>query len=308
MVGALAVALSPGGQAATAPVPRAETGVSVLSQPVQHIDVDGARLGYRVAGRGMPLVLITGSSSTMAEWDPRLIDPLARHHRVIVFDNRGAGTSTGSIDRLTIALMARDTEQLIDKVAGGRADVLGWSMGGYVAQKVAIRYPDRVRRLVLASTDCGGADTIPPKAWALAILTNPAATEEQRLSVLFPPNRAGAGAAWGEAIGAAYAAGGYQPSEAFTVDPHTVAAQNRASGTLWLREGGGTCRHLDRITQPTFVAAGKDDVIVPWRNLRALVHGIEGSTSAVYDDAGHAFLFQPGLRFGEAVHRFLREG
>ena len=281
------------------------SGVSVLSAPVQYAQVAGARLGYRVAGTGRPLVLIPGSSNTMAEWDPRLLDALAESRRVIVFDNRGAGTSTGDVTDLTVRLMARDTAQLITQVVGGPADVLGWSMGGYVAQELASRAPQLVRRLVLASTDCGGPETIGPTPRALRILTSPTATDAERLSILFPRNRQGAAAAWSAAVGAAFAQAGYQPANAFTVEPEVAAAQVEAAGPRWLGEGDGTCARLGRITAPTLVAGGRDDVIVPIGNRRALLAGIPDSVGVTYRDAGHAFLFQPGLGFTRAVADFL---
>jgi pimeloyl-ACP methyl ester carboxylesterase len=279
--------------------------VSVLSAPVQYAQVAGARLGYRVAGSGRPLVLIAGSSNTMAEWDPRLLDELAASRTVIVFDNRGVGTSTGDVSDLTVREMARDTAQLIEQVAGRRVDVLGWSMGGYVAQELAIRAPQLVRRLVLASTDCGGPDTVGPTPRALRILTSPSATVEQRLSILFPRNRQGAAAAWSAAVGQAFAAAGYQPSSAFTVAPDVAEAQVEAAGPRWLGAGKGTCARLPRITAPTLIAGGRDDVVVPISNSRALLAGIPDSVRVTYPDAGHAFLFQPGLRFGRTVADFL---
>lgn len=282
-----------------------EGGGTVLSQPIHHVDVEGATLGYRAAGTGKTLVLIAGSSNTMAEWDPRLLETLVKHRRVVIFDNRGAGTSTGSVHDLTIELMAEDTAQLIAKVAEGNADVLGWSMGGYIAQVLAIQHPSSVRRLVLASTSCGGPDTLPPTPRALRILTDPEATQAERLSILFPRNRVGAGVAWSAEIGSAYAADGYQPDNAFGVNPATEAAQAHASGPLWLGRGKGTCESLDRINQRTLVAAGDSDVIVPAENISPLLSGIRRASGQVYRDAGHAFLFQQGLHFGESVNRFL---
>jgi pimeloyl-ACP methyl ester carboxylesterase len=278
---------------------------SVLGQPIQFVEVNGATLGYRMAGAGRPLVLIAGAANTMAEWDPRLLDTLAQRRTVIIFDNRGAGTSTGSVEHLTIAQMAADTAQLIEKVAGGRADVLGWSMGGYIAQVLAITYPKQVRRLVLASTDCGGPETLPPTPRALRILTDPDATQAERLSILFPRNRIGAGMAWSAEIGAAYAEDNYQPNNAFTVSPATEAAQVEAVGPLWLGRGKGTCEKLGEIRQRTLVAAGHNDVIVPVSNARPLMSGIPRAEEHIYRNAGHAFLFQPGLHFGEAVTAFL---
>jgi pimeloyl-ACP methyl ester carboxylesterase len=279
--------------------------VSVLGQPVEFATINGAVLGYRTAGTGRPLILIPGSSNTMAEWDPRLLDALALKHRVIIFDNRGAGTSTGAVEHLTIAMMAEDTAQLIDQVAAGKADVLGWSMGGYIAQELALRHPEAVRRLLLASTDCGGPETTPPTSRALRILTDPNASQADRMSILFPRNRAGAGVAWSATIGAAYAANGYQPEDAFNVSPATEIAQAKAAGRLWLSRDGGTCDRLHLIKQPTFIAAGIYDVIVPAVNHTALLDGIPNSQARVYRNAGHAFLFQPGLRYAQAVSAFL---
>jgi pimeloyl-ACP methyl ester carboxylesterase len=279
--------------------------LSLLNQPIQYVEVNGATLGYREAGHGRPLVLISGSSSTMAEWDPRLLDILTKRHRVIIFDNRGVGTSSGSVHNLTIELMAQDTAQLIDEVAGGKADVLGWSMGGYVAQVLAIAHPDHVGRLVLASTDCGGPDTLPPTPRALRIITDPNASQADRLSILFPRNRIGAGVAWSAAIGAAYAAVNYQPANAFSVNPAAEAAQAHAAGPLWLGRGRGTCEQLARIKQHTLIAAGIDDVVVPVANHQVLLSGIRRAEAHVYQNAGHAFLFQPGLHFGDAVNAFL---
>ncbi len=278
---------------------------SVLSVPVQFAQVQGATLGYRVAGAGIPLVLVPGTSNTMAEWDPRFLDELATSRKVIVFDNRGAGTSTGDVSELTIRLMARDTAQLIDQVAGGPADVLGWSMGGYIAQELAIRNPGRVRRLVLASTDCGGPRTTGPTTWALRILTDPQATTAERMSILFPKNRRGAAVAWTTAIEAAFTANGYQPQNSFSITPEVAKAQNRAASSKWLGPKRGTCSRLHLISSPTLVAGGRDDVVVPIVNLRALSGGIPHSTALTYRDAGHAFLFQPGLRFARIVGDFL---
>src|SRR5512133_2281366 len=116
--------------------------------PIQHVEVNGANLGYRTVGTGPPLVMIMGFSGTMAEWDPALIADLATQHTVVLFDNRGIATSLPSPVRgLTIAKMADDTAGLIDALGLGRPDVLGWSMGGNIAEMLVQRHPDKVNRL-----------------------------------------------------------------------------------------------------------------------------------------------------------------
>ncbi|MEI8080896.1 MAG: alpha/beta hydrolase [Actinomycetes bacterium] len=287
------------------PAARVATGPSVLSAPVQYASINGARIGYRKAGKGRPLVLIPGSGNTMAEWDPALLDRLARDRKVIVFDLRGAGTSTGSVTGMTIKTMADDVARLIKRITKGQADVLGWSMGGYVAQDLTIRYPKRVHRLILVSTNPGGPTTIPPRPWALKIITNPYATFQQRMSVLFPPDQLGTAGAWLSRVGAAYAADHYQPSNAFEVSPATQAAQVNAAGPQWLRRGKGTATRLGCIRQRVLIGAGRNDVIVPIRNVALLRKGIRQAQTVIYSDAGHAFLFQPQLGFARAVDRFL---
>lgn len=285
--------------------PDTSHGVSVLRSPVKYLNVTGARLGYRAAGRGTPIVLIPGSSNTMAEWDSRLLDRLATKHRVIVFDNRGTGTSTGSVAHLTVALMARDTAQLIAGVAGGRADVLGWSMGGYIAQQLAIDSPGRVRQLVLASTNPGSPTATPPTPAALKVLTNPNATQAQRMSILFPPNQQGAAARWSADIGASFAANHYQPYNSFTIPAATATAQVRAAGPLWLGPGKGVLNNLGQVRQPVFIAAGRNDIVVPVANAWLLRSGLPTAKLVIYPDAGHAFLFQQPDSFGKRVNAFL---
>jgi pimeloyl-ACP methyl ester carboxylesterase len=270
------------------------------------VAVPGARLGYRVAGHGPTLVLVTGSGSTMAEWDPRFVDPLTAGHRVIVFDNRGTGTSSGGVSSLTIALMARDTAALIARLAGGRADVLGWSMGGYVALQLAVDQPARVRRLVLASANPGSTMSTPPTPAALAVLTNPAATEAQRMSILFPPGKMASAGLWLGGVGAAFAANHYSPPTSFAIPPLTAAAQVRAAGALWLGRGRGVVTRLSSVKARVLVAGGRLDVVVPTANARLLLARLPHATSAIYVDAGHAFLFQRPAAFSARVLAFLK--
>jgi pimeloyl-ACP methyl ester carboxylesterase len=130
-----------------APSATAQAGGPELS-PYKFVQLPGMRAGYREAGSGRPLVLIAGYSLTAAEWDPDLVSRLAAHRRVVVFDNRGVAISTGSVRRLSIAQMAGDTANLIRALQLRRPDVLGWSMGGYIAQELALRYPRSLRRLL----------------------------------------------------------------------------------------------------------------------------------------------------------------
>jgi pimeloyl-ACP methyl ester carboxylesterase len=269
--------------------------------PYRFIQLPGMRAGYREAGSGRPLVLIAGYGLTAAEWDPDLVSRLAAHRRVIVFDNRGVATSTGSVRRLSIVQMAGDTANLIRELRLRRPDVLGWSMGGYIAQELALRHPRSLRRLVLAATDPGGPQAMQPSRRVNGILLNPNSTPDDLLPILFPANQQTAGGAWFGRIGAQH---GLLPNS-LTLSRATQAAQTRASGAGWDARGRGTWSRLTRLRLPVLVADGMDDVVVPTTNSRKLARRIRGARLRLYPDAGHAFLVQDRARFARLVERFL---
>ena len=132
--------------------PKAPGTASVVSAPVRVAHTRLGAVGYRVVGSGPPLVLIMGYGWTMEDWDPRLVHALARHNRVVMFDNSGVGRTQALPEPLTIDAMANQTSALIDTLGLGRPDVLGWSMGGMIAQALAVLHPAQVRRLVLCAT------------------------------------------------------------------------------------------------------------------------------------------------------------
>ena len=139
-----------------------------MSAPVRVAHTRLGAVGYRVVGSGPPLVLIMGYGGTMEVWDPRLVHALARHNRVVMFDNAGVGRTQplpGELTAtLTIDAMADQTSALIDTLGLGRPDVLGWSMGGMIAQALAVLHPAQVRRLVLCATYPGTGAVVPSQA------------------------------------------------------------------------------------------------------------------------------------------------
>src|ERR1700729_4404720 len=152
---------------------------SVVSAPVRIAHTRLGAVGYRVVGSGPPLVLIMGYAGTMEVWDPRLVHALARHNRVVMFDNAGIGRTQPlpgeQTATLTIDAMADQTSALIDALGLGRPDVLGWSMGGMIAQALAVLHPAQVRRLVLCATYPGtGTVVLPAVADRLAASDFPA--------------------------------------------------------------------------------------------------------------------------------------
>src|SRR6184192_296883 len=154
------------------------------------IQVDGAEIGYRRVGNGRPLLVLNGFAATSADWDPSFIDGLTSSNELILVDHRGIGGSTDNGKRFDIAQLADDAADVIEPLGFERTSVLGWSMGGFVAQTLAMEYPDRVHKLILLSTDSGGtgADVASPALWSQLIDMSGTPHQQARrlLSLLFP--------------------------------------------------------------------------------------------------------------------------
>jgi pimeloyl-ACP methyl ester carboxylesterase len=257
---------------------------SVVSAPVRIAHTGLGAVGYRVVGSGPPLVLIMGYGWTMEDWDPRLVHALARDHRVVMFDNSGIGDTAALSPPLTMDDMADQASALIGTLGLGRPDVLGWSMGGMIAQALAILHPAQVRRLVLCATDPGtGAAVVPP-------------APVRQASSDFPANQGYALAAFKAAI-AEYPAA--SPASEAAKGAQTLAVDD------WWAGLDAAGHDIARISVPTLIADGTDDQLVPVANDRILARLIPGARLVLYPDAGHAFLFQEPTRFASLVESFL---
>ncbi|MHB8120461.1 MAG: alpha/beta fold hydrolase [Methanothrix sp.] len=129
---------------------------------VERVLVGDINIAYRVLGQGDPVVLIMGYSSTMDMWDPRFLDNLSTKYKVVIFDNRGMGNTTAPPGNFSIAQFANDTAGLMAALGIEKSHVLGWSRGSFVAQELAIRYPERVNKIILYAGDCGGKEAVMP--------------------------------------------------------------------------------------------------------------------------------------------------
>lgn len=146
------------------------------------IAADGAQIVCRTIGKGPPLVVLNGFGATGADWDPSFIDRLASSNELILLNNRGIGGSRDEGQPFDIAKLADDTARVIQTLGIERANVMGWSMGGFIAQALASSYADRIDKLVLLSTDPGGieADLASPVVWSKLIDTSGTPDEQAR--------------------------------------------------------------------------------------------------------------------------------
>lgn len=135
------------------------------------VRVNDIQMFYEVHGEGFPLIMIMGLTGNTNWWDPRWIQTLSEKFKIIAFDNRGAGRTDISDREYSIKLFADDTAGLMDALGIPRADVLGISMGGMIAQEFVLNYPEKVKKVVLCSTHCGGAKSVQASEEVLGTLT-----------------------------------------------------------------------------------------------------------------------------------------
>lgn len=248
-------------------------------------------------GDGSPLLLINGYAAGKEDWDPAFLEALARSSRVICPDNRGVGGSPPVGDPLTIAAMATDLIALLDQRGLDRVDVVGWSMGGFIAQALAAAEPDRVGGLVLLSTDpCRrAAIRASPEVWSRLIDHGGTSTQQatRLLALLFPP--AVAAGIPPEIVEVVAAARG-------SLSDATLSAQEAAIDR-WHQQSAVDLQRS--IRTPALIAAGEKDVVIPPANARLLADVLPGSRVELYEGCGHAFMAQEPERLAASISSWL---
>jgi pimeloyl-ACP methyl ester carboxylesterase len=268
-------------------------GPDVLTAPVQVVRTSDGTVAYRELGSGPALLLITSAGVTMDDWPPSFIDTLAAHHTVVVFDNAGVGrtAAVSAPDSLSITAMANQTSALISALRLRRPAVLGWSMGGMIAQALAVSHPAQVSRLILAATAAGTGKARPIPQPTVTEFRDPARV----VAGLFPTNQ-GAARAYLNAI---LQYPGFYTESAATYHSQYLAVQRWVAGQ---DEAGPLVRD---IRVPTLVADGTRDQFIGAANDRLLASSVPGAKLLLFDDAGHAFMFQDATRFIRAVETFI---
>lgn len=264
--------------------------------PVHQIPDGTVTIGYRQFGHGPSLLLITGDMAPMSLWPTYLLQPLARHFRVTIFDNRGVGYSTDDLSQqMTVPLMAEDTAGLITALGLRRPTVAGWSMGGEIALTLAETHPALLGRVVTSGGDAGSSHTVPPPPNMIAELNTPNASVTVALNLLFPPTPAGKAAT--KRFVANYLA---VPQE--TVSATTLARQAQAEESFLAYDG--VWDKLGTIRTPTLVTNGAVDKGVPPINARRLAKRIPGAKLTIYAGCAHGMMFQAATKFAAQVAHF----
>ena len=270
--------------------------------PTRTVDIDGVEFAYRELGTGsdVPVVFLHHLTAVLDDWDPRIIDGIAAHHRVIAFDNRGVG-ATGSSVPNTVEQMGADAIAFIRALGLERVDLFGFSLGGGVAQMVALQAPELVRRMILAGTGPrggGGIDQI-TKIAVIAYIKAALTFSDPRNFLFFPRTTEGK-----------RAASDYLKRLKERTDHRDkrISMQARIAQLQAIRHAGQSePDDLSVITQPVFVANGDHDLMVDSNHSGDMARRLPNANLKIYPNSGHGGVFQHHQTFVPDALRFLSE-
>jgi len=273
---------------------------SYAKAPARTVSAGGVTFAYRELGPkgGIPVVFFVHLAATLDNWDPRIVDPIAKNRHVITFDNRGVGASTGEVAD-SVEAMADDAYTFITAIGFDKIDVFSFSLGGMVAQALVVKHPDLVRKLVLTGTGPAGGKDIDKVAgityWDIlrATLTR----SDPKEFLFFNRN------ATGKPAGKAFV----KRLQERTVDrdaPATVKVLQTQLKAI-KKWGRSAPADLSKLTQPTLIANGDNDRMVPSVLSNDLHRRLTGSELIIYPDSGHGGIFQFHEKFAPVAVEFL---
>lgn len=259
------------------------------------VNVDDIRMAYKELGSGYPLVLIMGYSGTMDIWDTAMLKDLSRIFRVIIFDNRGMGGSTATDKEFTIELFAQDTAHFMDAIGVGRAHVLGYSMGTCIAEELALKFPEKVDKLILYAAECGGKEAIQAAPEVMSRLTDTSGSvgerEERLINLLLPERWRKENPEYRKTLPRVKEA----PSVA-NIDRQTKAMEN------WR----GCFDRLGLVKQDTLLITGTDDVLMPPANSAMMAERMPRAKLVQLEGGGHGVMYQQPAELARIVTAFLQ--
>jgi pimeloyl-ACP methyl ester carboxylesterase len=262
---------------------------------IKKVHVGDIDIAYKMFGKGDPTILISGYSAPLEFWDSTLLEKLASNRTVITFDNRGMGNTTSGNNNFTIPQFADDTSGLLDALKIKKADVLGWSMGGFIAQELALTHPDKVGKLIIYASICGGKESAPPTPDVMKVFSDQSGTSLDRIKrfmpLLFPAEWRTQNSNYLKNL----------PSITESIPNETLNLQTQAIVT-WR----GTCDRLNTISQPTMVIVGTNDKLTVPANSLLMTEKIPAAWLVQIRGGGHGLMFQYPEKFSNVVLTFLK--
>jgi len=254
--------------------------------------VNGVNICYESMGEGFPLIGLTGKDSNMDWWHPEIKAALSERNRFIMLDQRGTGRSDAPTEAYGISDMAKDVVGLMDALDVDKAHILGQSMGGMIAQEIAIEFPGRVSKIILCSTTCG-VKRVPPSLRMIKWL--------MRKDAAFSPQ---------DVLNMLYSKSYIQENQvmiASLLERMQIAPPNMRSMEIhkYASKSFDSYDRLGRISVPTLIIHGEDDWVFSPKHAKILNRRIPGSKLILFPHAGHGVFSQEHIKVLEEIHRFI---
>jgi pimeloyl-ACP methyl ester carboxylesterase len=290
--------------------------VNILDIPLEKVHVGDIDIAYKLFGKGDPILLFNGASDGMDAWDPSFPAVLSTNHTVIAFDQRGIGNTTAGSKPYTHEQLANDSAGLLDALKIPKADVMGYSLGSYLAQQLTIMHPDKVNSLVLVGSSCGGKDHTPKPPELIKLqsdivnksLNNIPMTAEEVKSLV----TASLGSGWmklhPETLEQELRKNITTLEQLKPGLPPEIANNQNNVGKFWEDNPNwsGTCDELAKLAIPTLVITGTDDnMYQPHVNSLKIVEKIPGAWLVQIKNAGHAIMDQYPAEVSKILNTFL---
>jgi pimeloyl-ACP methyl ester carboxylesterase len=288
--------------------------LKIQEMPAKKVHVGDIDIAYKMLGKGNPILLFNGASDGMDAWDPSFLKGLSSNHTVIAFDTRGIGNTTAGSKPYTYQQLANDSAGLLDALKIPKADVMGYSLGSYIAEQLAIMYPDKVNSLVLVGSSCGGKDHTPKPAEFIKLqseivnksLNNVSISHEEMKQLV----AASVGSGWinlhPESLDIPANITSLQQLKPGL--PPEIANNQNIVGKHWEDNPNwtGACDELAKTPRLTLVITGTDDdKYQPHVNSLKIVEKIPGAWLVQIKDAGHAVMDQYPEEMGKILNTFL---
>ena len=268
---------------------KTKVNTSSKNAKIQNVKVDDINVAYKRFGKGdETIVTIMGYAGTMDLWNLLVLDKLAEQYQIVIFDNRGMGLTSASEKEFSIDLFADDVNLLMEKLNISNAHILGWSMGTEVALSFAVRYPEKLNKLILYAADCSFAESVQPKNEDLALITSN--DPKDALRALIPDD---------------WLAQHPDPSEYFPQITEKSSEKNIKRQDEAMRKWAGVCNKLYLVKSPTLLITGTKDILTPPQNSLYLVNKIPNASLVQIPGGGHGLMFQYPDQFSDYVFTFL---
>jgi pimeloyl-ACP methyl ester carboxylesterase len=264
---------------------------------INKVKVNDISIAYKICGednQGIPVLLIMGYGCTMDMWPVEFLDILSQHYKVIAFDNRGMGFTSSSEKEYSIELFAEDTAEFLNSLSIPKAHIVGWSMGSFICQELALNYPSLVEKIILYGGYSGGQEAIYADRKILEKLTDQSGTMEERIermfSLLFPSE-------WLKEQ--------EDLSKIFPPITEPISDENIARQAKAVANWKGVFNRLHKIKNPALLITGTDDVVILPENVFVMEKEIKGSSIIQISGGGHGVIYQYTKEFSNFVITFL---